>query len=228
MVFITVVGIAMLVGLLLALVSFILGIIALMKIGRSDGMLKGKAWALSGLLMGLVPLLLIGGLISYGFVMAASASRAYAAKSFEPAQYKGETGSIVLPYKGESAMTLYGKGESIRLRTADGTFKAPAGGYTVSSYEVSSQDENNVKWTASTSPRSTSIVVKNGASAQLEIGPPFTASIDVKNRGDNQVSMTFNLKDKLGNSYTIANSAPSFQVMSQSGDILWQGKFQFG
>ncbi|MBI5777934.1 MAG: hypothetical protein HZA49_00565 [Planctomycetes bacterium] len=223
-----IVGITALLGLLLALVSIIMGIISLIMIRKSKGMLRGKGWAISGLLMGLIPLLLIGGLIIYGFVMAASASRSYSAKPFDPSQYKGATGSIVLPYKGESVLTLYGKGESIRLTTADGTIKTPVGDYTVSSYEASGQDEKNTKWTASSYPRSSRVVVKDGTPAHLAIGPPFMASVDVKSGPGNQVSMTFNLKDNAGNSFTIYNSEPSFQVISQSGDTLWQGKFQFG
>ena len=228
MAFIAIIGIAVLLGLLLALVSVITGIIALMKIGRSDGMLKGRAWALSGLLMGLVPLLLFAGFIIYSIVMAVSASRPYSAKPFNPSQYNGATGSIVLPYKGESALTLIGKGESIRLSTTDGTLKAPTGDYQVRLYEASGQDEKNVKWTASTHLPKTKISVKSGSSEELEIGPPFIASVDVKNKTNNYVSMTFNLKDNAGNSFTIYNSEPSFQVLSQSGNILWQGKFQFG
>ncbi|MEW6026336.1 MAG: hypothetical protein AB1599_03455 [Planctomycetota bacterium] len=70
--------------------------------------------------------------------------------------------------------------------------------------------------------------VTSGSSEQLKIGPPFTASVDVKNKQNNQASITFNLKDNAGNSYTIYNSEPSFQVISHSGETLWQGKFQFG
>jgi len=228
MAFIAIIGIGVLLGLMLALVSVIMGIIALVMVRKSRGMLRGKGWAISGLIMGLLPLLLLGGLIIYGFVMAASASRSYSAKPFDPSQYKGETGSIILPYKGESALTLIGKGESIRLSTTDGTLKAPTGNYHVSSYEASGKDEKNIKWTASTYLHKTRLSVTNGSAEQLDIGPPFTASVDVKNKTNNYVSMTFNLKDNAGNLFTIYNSEPSFQVLSQSGNILWQGKFQFG
>lgn len=228
MAFIAIIGIAVLLGLMLALVSVITGIISLVMLRKSKGMLKGKGWAISGLVMGLLPLVLVGGLIIYGFVMAASASRSYSAKPFDPSQYKGATGSIDLPYKGESALTLIGEGESIRLSTTDGTLKAPTGDYHVSSYEASGKDEKNIKWTASTYLHKTRLSVTNGSSEQLDIGPPFTASVDVKSKPNNYVSMTFNLKDNAGNSFTIYNSDPSFQVLSQSGNILWQGKFQFG
>ena len=167
-------------------------------------------------------------LIIYGIYMASSQVKSSAVKPFDPTEYKGATGTIILPYKGESALTLRGEKENIRLTTADGTFKAPTGDYAVNSYEASSKDEKNVKWTASTYLYKTKISVKGGSSEELEIGPPFTASIDVKNRSDSQVSMTFNLKDKEGNSYSIYNSEPSFQVISQSGDAFWSGKFKFG
>jgi hypothetical protein len=225
---IAIVGIAALLGLMLALVSVIIGIIALVMIRKSKGMLRGKGWAISGLIMGLLPLLLLGALIVYGMFMVSSQAKYSAAKAFNPTEYKGETGTIILPYKGESALTLRGEKESIRLSATDGTLKAPTGDYHVSSYEASGKDERNVKWTASTYSYKTKISVRGGSSEELAIGPPFIASIDVKTGSGDQITLNFNLKDKEGNSYSISNSEPSFQVISQSGDVLWQGKFQFG
>jgi len=225
---VAIVIIAGLLGLLLAFLGVITGIVAWITIRKSKGLLKGKRWAVSGLIMGLLPLFLLGGLLVYGMYMASSINRLPDIKVFNPDEYKDPIGTITLAYKGESSLTLFGNNGSIRLTSNDGTMIAPVGEYTGGAYEASSLDENNLKWTASAYLYRTKVSVKDGASVELEVGPPLIASIDVKTRANNQVTMNFNLKDKGENPYTIANSMPAFQVLSQSGEVLWQGKFQFG
>ncbi|MFH1228527.1 MAG: hypothetical protein V1701_11585 [Planctomycetota bacterium] len=228
MIGIAIIGIISLLGLLLFLLGAVLGIISLIKIRKSKGLLKGKGWAISGLIIGLIPLLMFGALIIYAIFLNSSSGRYYQAKPFNPAEYKGEIGTIILPYKGESSLTLGGGKEIIKLTTTDGAFKAPVGDYDAGIYEAIGNDEKNIKWIAYTYLFKTKVSVKNGSTEQLDIGPPFTASIDVKNGSDSQVSMTFHLMDKKGNSYSIYNSEPAFQVISQSGAVIWSGKFQSG
>ncbi|MFH1230944.1 MAG: zf-HC2 domain-containing protein [Planctomycetota bacterium] len=77
----------------------------------------------------------------------------------------------------------------------------------------------------------TQISAKNNSSRQLESNPPSTASIYgyVENEGDNQIiNFVFYMTDINGNFWLINKVEPSFQVISKSGDILWQDRFKKG
>jgi hypothetical protein len=183
---------------------------------------------------GLIALLMIGGGI-YGY---RRASKMYAIEDFNPAEYKGEMGSIVVPHKGKSSLAVSDKkkGGRIQLSTKDGVFSIPTGAYTLSSYDIIANDKNNIKWEASGSLysiKSRKISIEPDSRKEIQIGPPFIAKIEAKKKGQNEATFDFKLIGSGGGKYTIGRygkgkKAPRFQVIDKSGNILWQDKFEYG
>jgi len=158
-------------------------------------------------------------------------------EDFDPVQYQGRKGSIVVPHKGESSLRLQEEGgKLIRLHTKDGVLVAPAGTYRLVSFEAVGKDENNQEWEARCyfPPRTPGKVsVTDGSSQDVKVGPPFRASVSVTPKGQDQATFDLKLTGSDGNQYTIARKGgrsepPSFQVISKSGEILWQGRLEYG
>jgi len=165
-------------------------------------------------------------------------SRAIRVENFDPAGYKGEMGTIVLPYKGESSLVLMSQvgAKSIRVRAKDGVAQAPAGKYYLSSYEAVAKDQQRARWTASCFPGrqamgSRSLSLGAASPQQLDLGPPFTASVVVRNATGAKPILDLSITGRGGNSYTIFRGdgrPPSFQVVSRDAQVLWQGRFEYG
>lgn len=217
--------------------AIILGNIALIQIKRKAGILKGKGLALMGIVMGgSTPLILIAvvliGTSVYPLFLAYSA-----AEDFDPMHYKGEMGNLVFPYKGKSLLYLYTNLKSkrprlLRLSTTTGLMMAPVGiSHCLSSYFAFAKDNYGTEWEAFCAPRIREITVESGSSQQLEIGPPFTASIDIKSKGADEVEFNLKMLDLGGNRAYISKSDSRsdawFQIITPSGDIVWQDKFTF-
>jgi len=61
---------------------------------------------------------------------------------FDPAQYQGTTGSIILPYKEASLLELKDlvKQQAIRLSSTDGRLQLPTGEFILVSYTISANE----------------------------------------------------------------------------------------
>ncbi len=211
------------------IVLLVIGIIRIKRRRRA-----GVVLTVIGGIWGLLALSLLG----FGTYTYQRAMRVSRVEDFDPEQYEGEMGSIVLPYKGESSLEVQDKESQKRmgLSTTNGTVLAPAGAYDLYSYEVIDEDGNGAKWTASgslSSVESREISIEAGSTQDLEIGPAFTAKVTVKKKGQDEAVLDFKLIGRGGGNYTITGmdkgrKAPGFQVVDKSGDILWQGKFEYG
>lgn len=175
------------------------------------------------------------GLAFYGYRQVASYTEI---EDFDHTQYRGETGTIVVPYKGKSSLVVADKNsdKQIRFSTTDGTMIVPVGTYELFSYDVADEDENGIKWEASCylfRLKSGKISVGPGSSQELDIGPPFTAKVTTKSKGRDEASFDMKLTGRDGCQYTISKSggsrkAPVFHVLGESGNVLWQGSFKYG
>jgi hypothetical protein len=215
----------LLLSLISVLTAIVLGIIALVTMKGK----KGKGLAIAGIVMGGIaaPFICISVPV---IIVALAIYKTYQVDKFDPSQYQGETGSIILPYKGESTLILRDakSNKSKQFSTTDGVMKVPVGTFNLWQYSAIAKDGNNSEWRASCYLIQKQISVQSGSSEQFEVGPPFIASIDVKKKSGNQIEFAFKLIDRNNNNFTIDKDEPAFQVTSKSCDILWQGKFRRG
>ena len=158
-------------------------------------------------------------------------------EDFDPLQYQGPKGNIVVPHKGESSLEVTGDGgKRMRLPTKDGVFVVPAGTYSPTSYKAVDKDSSGQEWEASSYlslPKPGKISVKDGSRQDLDVGPPFVASVSVSAKGQEQATLDLKLTGRDGNQYTISRKgrlreAPGFEVRDKSGEVVWQGKFAYG
>ena len=157
-------------------------------------------------------------------------------EDFDPEQCEEAVGSIVLPYKGKSTLVLRDNKnvKGMRLRTEDGVMVVPEGTYDLEKYQLVKEDESGVEWVASGYLYSLGeISVEAGSSRELEIGSPFTAKVLVREKKSGEAVFDLKLTGRSGVEYTIArvgkgSKAPGFQVVDESGNVLWHGKFEYG
>ena len=157
---------------------------------------------------------------------------------FDPARYEGEMGKIVLTYKGESALLVHNAagGKLLRLSTRDGTLLAPVGSYTLVAHEARATDEKGVEWTATAylmGRRSPTVTVAVGTPVQLEVGPPLKASVHVRGGDLGNLLLDLRLLGRGGDQYVISGKRGSretqrFKIIGPSGDVVAQGKFEYG
>lgn len=213
------------------LVPLVLGIVRLRR--RSGGVVLtvlGGTWALGVGLVGALGWLTYRTFLEFG----PGAASPLKVEQFEPAKYQGETGTIVLGYKGESSLEAYQRDgtKALRLSTNDGIVKAPVGNYHVMGYQALAKEQSGAEWVARCSPGAR-VSVKAGSSTELKLGPPLTASITVKTRGKDQVSMDLKLAGVDGGQYTISKKGgrdepPSFVALNKAGQVVWKGRFSYG
>ena len=214
------------------IVPLVMGIVRLRR--KMPG---GVAATAAGAVWGLLSISVIA--IGIAFYAFAQRQEAVATKveAYDASQDQGSKGSIVLPFKGRSTLELIGEGgKMVRLSTQDGTIAAPAGTFRPVSYEAIGKSEDGNEWAATCTLSSRSLgtlTVAEGSSQYLRVGPPFTASVSVKTKGQNEATLDLKLVGVDGNQYTIMRrdgrgEPPAFQVIALSGETLWQGKFEYG
>jgi hypothetical protein len=150
-----------------------------------------------------------------------------------------KTGAIVLPYDGESKITLISadnKNGYLQAASKSKTLTIPVGKYVVGNYSSAVTDKSGDKWSVTVTPGSdksaNTIEVKQGASIKLGSLESVTASIAASQNGD-KVTMNLQMSANDGSKYTIQRAdgkgdPPSFEVLSESGDVVLSGKFAYG
>ena len=117
------------------------------------------------------------------------------------------------------------KNAEIELSSSDGTILAPAGNLRIKAYEINARDINGAEWKLFSyfiSPFD--LTVKANSSQNINIGSPFTTTVNAIQKDGYIVSFEFILKDCAGNQYGIEPFRPEFQVMAKTGEILWKDK----
>jgi len=157
-------------------------------------------------------------------------------EDFAPEKHEGEMGSIVVPYKGKSELVLQDRenNKQIRLHTSDGVISVPVGTYDFRNYKAFKADEDNAEWAISGYLFSLKEMrVEPDSRQELDIGFPLTAKVLAKTKGKKKTVFDLKLTGRSGVEYTIFRSgkrteAPGFQILDKSGEVLWQGKFEYG
>lgn len=222
------------------LVPLVWGIVLLACNRRFGGLLLGigAVWGA----------LVIAGGIALA-IFAARMNKEYSPETFDPSTYKGKTATIVIPHNGPGAIMLtikesssvLGQSRALNLNSTNGQFIAPAGRIEyVSMVEMRATDPAGTKWTARTwlgshDEGSNATELKEGQTLNLDVGPPFKAIIKPGTRPNGEVSMNLNITGLGEHSYTITadspavtSGSPSFQVLDESGKVLWEQNLEYG
>lgn len=227
--FFEVLSILFLAFMVVAFTGVVISVIALVKIRRRKAVLRGTGSAVSGLIFGAIPVLFVAVRIIYN-VFFSAAGTTIEAPRFAPDKYQGPMGAINVSYQGESS--LYAWTSEIKLTefpAISGVIIAPTGTLQIAVYEMRAKDRKNNLWAIRGYPGSSrEINIKINAAQNLNIGPPLASSVTVNKLGDNEVTFRFVIKGNGDGIYYIGPSTPAFQVVSEKGQILWQGKFVSG
>lgn len=216
-------------------------------IRRKKDKTSGMVLAIIGGLWGFAALALVG----LGFFVSNQMSKSFRAEQFDPSRYHGQMGKLILDYPGAARLTASREsdGKRMEFRFKDGAAKAPVGRYCMDYLSVSSIKGNDY-WSImemanfmssrrSGAPATSSskideflIEVKAKTPAHLSAALPLTAEVSVNKVEDRKVILSLNVTDSLGRPASISRAGSrryaGFEVLSDSGKVLWQGNFQPG
>lgn len=100
------------------------------------------------------------------------------------------------------------------------------GTYELVQYYV--RNPKDTKSWVSVSPKRMQFEVNAGATTELNIGGPYTAQAKASTYGS-EVSIDLAMTDCAGSKCAIVGvSAPKFQILSSSGDVLQEASFEYG
>lgn len=126
------------------------------------------------------------------------------------------------------------RGGRKRQETEDGRFRLPPGRYTVKAFSVARTDARGRRWQAFALdiPRSwRKFRLAPGEQRHLGMGPPLTARIRTRRRGD-LVTLTFSLIAADGTDFLIrrqnSSPPPAFVATDEAGKEVWRGRFEWG
>ena len=132
-------------------------------------------------------------------------------------------------------------GRPLLLSGDRGEVVAPAGTHVVVSYQLTATDEQGESWTAlgrppvgeATSNEGLTVAVPADGQCALDVGPPFTASVQITPDGSDEVFFDLAMTGREGGTWTVqkasAESAPPrFEVRDSDGKVVWQGDFAYG
>lgn len=211
-------------------VPLIMGIMRRRRDGRGSGLIAlGSAWGVCA----------IAGVIYLASLVIGMRDR-FTPKSFDAATYQGETGQVVLPWRGPCELTAVGEsgGGMLTVKSDTGTLTVPAGRLQVMSWTLKASDARGREWSVTGCPsyeRQMSGSTLNVSAAQpveLSVGPPLTARVIVDSSpGASELSLDFELTDRGGGSYTLSGpggAPPGFEVVDAAGKVVWSGDFEYG
>jgi hypothetical protein len=205
------------------LVPLIIGIVKLRR--RTGGIaltIIGVIWALGA-----------SGFAVVGYRQFGAALRV---ADFDPSTYHGQTGTVTLPYQGESSLIVTNNDLRTRLRlhVRGGVAQAPVGRYQLQSYFMSMKDKAGATWTANHfSSASQALVVTAASPVHLNFGPPFTARVDVSEGPAERTMLQLGITGRGGESCIITSdkrpvAPPHFEILDHTGQVVWHGSFEYG
>ena len=191
----------------------------------------GRVWCVGGLVLGVC-----GGTLSLMFSFVEPIDQI---EQFDPTQYEGPMGALVVPYEGEATLTVAvsDDGEMLELSADDGRFLAPVGEYAAWTFAATKTDEDGSDWQATAfliSDEPLPVSVRADSETALEIGPPFTASIVVNTKARDLLELDLEITDSQGHQYSIyslglQNDPPHcFEARTSSGELVLTGEFEYG
>jgi len=224
------VGVAILAVVAVALLGWLVPlVVGLVQLRRRTG---GVVLAVIGAIWGFAAI----GVAGLGAVAYRQMSRSVRVEDFDPASYHGATGTVLVTYAGQSELIVRDKklDKRLRLHARDGIAQAPVGKFEVESWEALATDSQGITWTASCYPgggRAAEMAVAAGGAPRFEVGPPFTASVDVRPQASGRVAFELKVAGLGGYSYPIHSSRarpPGFQALDRSRRVVWHGDFEYG
>jgi hypothetical protein len=218
--------------------AILLGWVVLIVVGalslRAGQRGLGTAFVVIGGLWGLVVLLGAG----YGAYALRGTKSGYTPPvAFNAETHKGPVGTLTLDWKQASTLNVRGKQgkDKYKVDSTDGSFRLPAGTYMVESWNAKATDSKGIAWTLETRyPRNLqNFEVRAEGAAPLALGPPLEAAVSVGGSAGSSASFGFTLKDAAGNDYAMMGTGtgtqpPGFEVVDETGKVVWSGKFEFG
>ena len=165
----------------------------------------------------------------------------YSVAEFNPAKFKGETGTVELPYPGAGTLrfeqALQGADAEKRwsVTASNGVVVVPAGKLTVSYLNVSLAGDKGetLGWlSGSIAPENVTFTLEPNGRHKIPGGFPLTASVAAEKRGD-QLSLDFKMVDTAGNkvAWNAAGAdrkPPAFEAVSPDGKSFWRDDFEYG
>jgi len=211
------------------LVPLIMGITRTRR-GRGGGglIVAGGAWGLVAV-----------GIVTWLVYTFATLSNRFTPQAFDPQEYAGETGQIVIAWQGPCELTLYPEsgGGVLLLSTENGQFTAPAGRHRLASWELQATDDSDREWSVTGRPgydwpeQKRTVSVDSTTAARIDVQLPLRASINADVGGDD-ISMGFSLSDGAGGQYAISSRGrddpPKFEMVDDSGRVVLTGDFAYG
>lgn len=177
-------------------------------------------------------------LLSFTILSISRITRQLQSETFDAASYKGQTGTITLPWNDTFTLQFIGassNGGNLNIIGKAGSAAAPTGTFTIGMVYLSSVISNTPLFTATTwpnNPTSRMVSVKANEQTALSFGPPFTASVKVKQDGTTNVVFDYKLEDSAGNSWRVSSMKETknvgFTVSDKTGKVVWKGHFQYG
>ena len=216
----------------------VVGIVRLRRRSASDTVgvvltAVGSVWGVGGLMLGLC-----GGMfwILFNFVGAFDQ-----VEQFDPSQYEGPMGTIVVSYEGQASLQVLSTAEDekiLELSADDGRFQAPVGDYRLWMFTAIRTGEGDSMWYVSAfleSGDSDNVSVQADSETPIDLGPPFAASIAVtEDKVAGKVNLELQYADSDGHQYTMSRfdwdeaTSPGFEVRSSTGELVLKGQFEYG
>ena len=216
----------------------LLGWIVLLVMGISR-LRKGSSAGVVMTVLGFVWAAVAVAAVAFGAVGYRYASSALVPTDFNADSYHGTVGDIILPNKTPASLVLAKEKTLKRLRVevSDGMAKAPVGSYKVERYLASATNRAGNEWTAEWNPdrEESPTIVVGAAPVHLDVGPPFVVLVTSETQRSRAAVADFTLViTGAGNRpYTVTNhsaraSPPGFQVLDNTGRVVWRGSFEYG
>jgi len=220
------------------IVPLVVGIVRLRRRSRSDtaGLvltIVASIWGVGGLVLGVC--------VGAFWLLFALVGAFNEVEQFDPSQYEGPMGVIVVPYEDRASLQVMSMGEDdtiLELSSDNGRFQAPVGEYWLWMFTAKKTDEDGSEWHATSflaMADDDELSVQADGETTLEFGPPFTASILVsEDEEEDEVGLFLQFVDSRGNEYSIARAdweeatPPRFEVRSSSGELALKGQFEYG
>jgi hypothetical protein len=246
----------MLFGLMFALFALVFagGWILLLVFGlirRKQDRTLGTVLAVIGGIWGFV-VVTVAVIAGYGYRQVSSL---ISATPFDPSTYHGKVGKIDLHYEGPGSIRArrLDTGKLWKFTASRGIAYIPVGSYSVEGISIYSVDDSE-KWiasqsgipgrTAAVSPKSNSstlthtgddnprIEIKAGKTVVLTPGLPFVAQASITHEDKDNIGLSMRVVNSRNQPVSVCNTendkSAAFEVLSDSGKVLWQGAFHPG
>lgn len=189
----------------------------------------GAAWGMSILIM-LIP-------IGVGVLIARNTMKTFTPVEFDPANYAGPIGTLILDWEGQAELVVATQDGSQRysLKSNHGQVSAPVGNFTLCSLKLTSATPAGHPWQAHLSPASRQspvlLVIPAAGEIPFTVGFPFQAKVTAGKSTGGRQAYSLQVSDATGRQVTIhppESKAPQLNLIDATGTILLKQNFEYG